>query len=412
MKKLFIIFVLFVFLVGALNAQDASVQMYESKYYKVYSEISQQHAQSLAEKLDAYFELYNTYFHFDPDNLSGKLKVKLLSTAESYQKYLTRTVPNVKNSFVFLQYKNKNKSELVGYYEENATFDSAIIHHGFIQFLKSFVINPPLWIQKGFAIYFEKSTYDETTKTVTYRENLSWLETLKDYIARTDFETKLTHLYILDDLLTLDITDAEAKVDVFYAESWGLVSFLLNSEYKSYNRLLWDAVGALSQDATKSKNEAAVNASAFKWVNSNIFQADFLQYVIDVKSFPELIQLGMDEYTEGNFEASEKAFNKALTIDDTHYIPLYYLGLINYAKEDYIQAEYYYRSAIELGGNAGLSYYALGVNSFADNRFEDAIFYLSQSVDIDPNGYGTKSEQLLIRIEEDIEAANAFGGGL
>ena len=410
MKRLFIITAALVFAAGLLSAQNSSTQVYESKYYKVYSEISQTNAQQMAERFDAYFDLYNTYFHFDADSLSVKLKVKLLASKESYERYLARTVPNVKNSFVYLQYKNEEKSELVGYYEDNDTFESSLAHHGFIQYLKSFVHNPPIWMQKGFAIFFEKSAYDESQKKVVYRENLSWLETLKDYISKSDFANNMTELFTLADFLVLDISQAEAKVDVFYAESWGLVSFLLNSEFKSYNRILWDAIGALDKTAVKSANEQSVQAKAFNWVNPNLFQADFLNYAQEVKSFPELVQLGMDEYANGEFDLAQTAFTKALTIDDTHYIPLYYLGLINYANEDYAMAEYYYHSSIQLGGNPGLAYYALGVNSYADNRYDDAIFYLEQSSDLDPEGYGVKSGQLILRIEEEIEAADAFNG--
>ena len=130
MKKFFIVITLVVFIAGLINEQDAdgttgdtagstdttetavtaaapaAAQMFESDYYKVYSEISMTHAQQTAEKLDAYFELYNSYFHFDPSALTTKMKVKLLANQESYKKYLARTVPDVKNSFVYLQYKN------------------------------------------------------------------------------------------------------------------------------------------------------------------------------------------------------------------------------------------------------------------------------------------------------------------
>ncbi len=408
MKKLFILVLLIVFFTGLVNAQETS-QVYESKYYKVYSEISQTHAQQTAEKIDAYFELFNTYFHFDPSELSVKLKVKILSSEDSYKNYLARTVPDVKNSFVYLQYRNEEKSELVGFYEDDDSFDSAMIHHGFIQFLKSFVKNPPLWLQKGFAIFFEKCVYLADQKKVSYKENLAWLETIKDYVEKSDFAGGSTSLYPLEDLLTLSTAEAESGVDVFYAESWGLVHFLVNSEYKSYNRALWDAVGALQADATKSENESAIDAKAFSWINPNLFQADFLAYVSEVKSFPELVQYGMDEYAAGDLEDAEEAFDKALKIDDTHYIPLYYLGLINYDNGDYAMAEYYYHSALQLGSNVGLAYYALGVNSFADNRYEDAVFYLEQSVDVDPSGYGSKSQILINRIQEELEAEKTFG---
>lgn len=413
MKKIAGIVILFILGMSIAYSQSIAIFSAEGTYYKVYSEISQAHAEETVKKMDAYFTFFNGYFHFDPATLGTKMKVKIFSSRESYDKYLARIVPNIKNAFVYLQYKNEEKSELVGFIQEDdENAEAVLVHHSFIQFLKSFIYDPPLWVQKGFAIFFEKSSYISDQKKVVYKENLSWLETLKDYIVKSNFDKMISDLFPLQTLLTLDVESANNRIDVFYAESWGLVSFLVNSEFKIYNRVLWDSIALLEKENTRKQNEANLQKYAFSWINQNLMQADILDYIDNVKTFPELVQLGMDSYTAEEYDKSEAYFQRALALDNTHYIPYYYLGLIYYTKNDYALAEYYYHSSIQMGGNQGLAYYALGVNSFADNRFDDAIFYLEQSNNIDPKGYGLKALALITRIKEEVEALQTFGDNL
>ena len=83
---------------------------------------------------------------------------------------------------MYLQYKDLAKSELLGFYLDDSSFQKAVVHHGFIQFLKAFVPNPPLWLQKGFAVYLEKSTYDLENQSAEFVDNLVWVKTIKSII--------------------------------------------------------------------------------------------------------------------------------------------------------------------------------------------------------------------------------------
>ncbi|HAK46885.1 MAG TPA: hypothetical protein DCO79_13330, partial [Spirochaeta sp.] len=156
MKKLLFCAV-FILLTVFIFAQD--MNLIESNYYKIYSEVSVGHAAETAEILDSYFEFYNNYFHFDTTDLSYKMKVKVFKDKDKFDEYLSDIIPEEKSSFVFLQYNQPDKNELVCYYSDENSYARYLAHHGFMQFLKTFVPNPPLWMQKGFAIYFEESYY-------------------------------------------------------------------------------------------------------------------------------------------------------------------------------------------------------------------------------------------------------------
>ena len=182
MKRLLLTVILFCFALTFSFAQTGAFQEAASDHYRVFSEVSLAHAQETADMLDAYLNFYNTYLHFDTNDLSAKLKVRIFANKTNFDSYLSTLIPQKRDSFVYLQYKDLAKSELLGFYLDDSSFQKAVVHHGFIQFLKAFIPNPPLWLQKGFAVYIEKSTYDEENQTVDFVDNLVWVKTMKNII--------------------------------------------------------------------------------------------------------------------------------------------------------------------------------------------------------------------------------------
>ena len=395
MKRSLVVFVLILALTAGAVAQTGAFQEAVSDYYRVFSEVSQTHAQETAEMLDAYLELFNEYLHFDAGSLETKHKVRVFANKTNFDSYLSSMVSEKRDSFVFLQYRDLAKSELLGFYMDEDSFAKALVHHGFIQFLKAYVPNPPLWLQKGFAVFFEKSTYDAANQKATFKENLVWVKTLKAILARESG----TDLIDLPTLLTINVDGANEKIEAFYAESWGVVSFLANSPIKQYNRVLWDTLSVLSPEAEMDANSSAIASRVFRWIPADQAVADFQAYMGTVKTFPELVREGMAFYSEGKLDSAEKSFLKAIERNEAHHIPYYYLGLINYSRKDYSLAEYHYLTSQQMGGELGLTYYALGVNAYADNRFDDAKDYLSKAGQADPFGYSEKTEALLQKIE-------------
>jgi hypothetical protein len=395
MKRFLVATILLTTALTVSYGQTGAFQEASSNNYRVFSEVSLAHAQETADMLDAYLQLYNEYLHFDTDALDAKLRVRVFANKANFDSYLSSLIPQKRDSFVYLQYKDLAKSELLGFYMDDSSFQKAVVHHGFVQFLKAFIANPPLWLQKGFAVYLEKSTYDSESQTSQYVENLVWVKTVKS-VANGDSGYDFISL---DELLDIDVDTANGKIESFYAESWALVSFLAESGVKQYNRMLWDTLSTLSSEASMTENSRVVMSEVFGWVTTDQFYGDFQEYMDSVKTFPELVKSGMELYATNEFEAAEQSFLKAITRNDNHDIPYYYLGLINYARRDYTLAEYYYLTSQQMGGELGLTYYALGVNAYADNRFGVAKDYLRKASDADPFGYEEKTAALLQKID-------------
>ncbi len=394
-KVLFILFIVAV--VFSAAAEEPELNTVESARYQVYSEISLSHAQETAEKLEAYFDLFNSYFHFIENELPAPMKVRIFRNKEGFDTYLKQFVPEAKSSFVFLQYSDPGKSELVGYWTEGENFNRYLAHHSFLQFIKTFIPNPPLWLQKGFAVYFETISYNPEEGVAELKDNLGWVDTLKGYISEDTEEG----LIPFPTLLTIDVESANANLNRFYSQSWGLVYFLLNSPVKAYNRILWDSISALQRDNSRKENETAVIRHAFEWVLKKDFDTAFKNFIRSLRTFPDIVEDGMSLYASAQYEKAEIDFIHAISLRRDHPVPYYYMGLIKYARKDYISAEYYYEMALQRGSDPGITYYALGVNAFADGRIGDAVNFLNMAQEADPLGYGERAVQLLVRIESE-----------
>ena len=377
---------------------------YNSEHYAVHTGISEEFAQETAKFLEGFFDLYTGYLHFDPESLDGMMKVRIFKDKGSYDAYLKNIIKNSRSSFVYLQYPDPKKSELIGYRADpEDSFQKKLIHHGFVQYIKSFIPNPPLWLQKGFAVYFENCGYDSETGEVTFRPNYSWVETLRQKIDQ-DPSLSNPDLFIpVQNLLYIDQDSAVVKLESFYAQSWGLIDFLIHSETKNYNRLLWDAISSLEASASMTDNERKVVSNSFEWAAKDQLVSDFVAYINNLQTFPDLVQSGIDAFSTGEMDTAEKDFQQALNLRQDHYVPYYYLGLISYNRGEYSMAEFYYLSAVKNNGHADLIYYALGVNAYADNRLDDSSFYLSQSVEAG-GSYSSLSSDLIEEIEVNDEA--------
>ena len=363
----------------------------ESRHYTVYAEISAERAADLDSRLEALFGLFGSYFHFDPALLPVKLRVREFRNKAGFDAYLNQVAGQTKDDFVYVHYSSLERSELVIYQKDGSDAESSLAHQAFVQYLKAFIRNPPLWLRDGLAVYFESAHWDQKAKALVFPENLAWLETAKAINAKKSF-LPLTRL------LTLSADDAKANLDVFYPEAWAFVSFLTGSEDKAHNRMLWDALSALKPEASLADNQAIVAKLFGDWLGTDSTEAAFIAYLGSKKTFAELVNEGVSAYGSKNYTSSRSAFESAAKLDSSSYIPPYYLGLIAYSLGEYALAETSYRGAMALGCDEATSNYALGVNAFAQNRAEEAKAFLLAAKAKAPDRYGTKADELLKRL--------------
>ena len=367
----------------------------ETDHYRVFAETSQTQAEDVARKMEAALVLYNGIFHFYLAQLAAKFRVKVFRDLDSFNAYLDKVLSQKRTDFVFVAWSDPERSELLTFPKEDKAFTASLLHQGCIQFIKGFIDNPPVWLREGVATYLDGSLWDPAAGSFIAQPNLAWLDTLKS-IIRGETPNKLIPFA---DLLTLTRDQAQAQMDIFAPQSWGLVQFLLNATDRSYSRVMWDSIVALDPKAGLDDNSQRALKKGFGWVMDPQLLQDFQAYMLSFKTAVDLVKDGIDLYTNGDLANAELSFTKSLALEPASATATYYLGLIEYSRKNYARAEDQYTKASQLGANAGVINYALGVNSFAAGKNADATRYLTLAKQSDKATYGDRVDALLKRME-------------
>ena len=377
------------------EAGEEQVFTYESTYYLVQSFHSQAQAKAGAKRLDAYFDHFNSYFHFDFDQLGYKLRVHLFNSQATYDTYLTSLVAETSDEFAFLHYNDPSQSELVGAIEADGVFDQSFTHQAFVQFIRSFIHDPPLWLREGFAVFFEEIIYDESSETVEPGKNLPWLDTLKSLL----FGERKAELLGFQQVLSINLDTAKKNIETFTPQIWGMVYYLVNTDNREHNRVLWDAINALEGDANLLRNSSLLYEKSFEWIGIDNFEDSLRTYFNSIKTYAELIEEGIASYDLGDFDEAEKIFQQAIAHEDNNHIPHYFLGLINFNRGNYAAATANYQQALAQRQNNAFIYYALGLNALANNQQAEANEYLETTIQLDPDGFTEKAGEILEKVD-------------
>lgn len=366
---------------------------HESDYYQVRSQVDIENAREIGSRLDAYIRYFTDLFHFDLDDLEYKLGVRVFGDQEAYTSYLTTLIDESREDFVYLHNSNPERSELVGAITDSSGLDQSFTHQAFIQFLRAFINNPPLWLREGFAIYFEDIQFD--SGQIIPGNDSSWLITLREILTGDRSAEALS----LQNLLLIDLPTAKEEIEVFYPQSWGIVYYLLNTDVKEHRRIIWDAINSLDPDADLATNSRDIFQKTFQWVDIDDFQQNSNGYFEALKTPRELIEAGVNDYELGDFESATANLLKSIERQNDNYIPYYYLGLIDYNQSNNESARAYYMQAIEKGQDDALVYYALGLNAFTDKQYDEAIEYFDTAVELDPEKFTERVKDIRARIE-------------
>ncbi len=369
---------------------------FQSDHYRIVSEVSTSHAEETADKMEALIALYNHHFRLPLDELRSPLRVRVFASKVQFEDYLHRLIGTTRNGFVYLHYGDPGKNELIGYVGDEDSLEASIIHQGFIQYLRAFVSNPPLWLREGFAVYFERMTYDAENDHAIYTENLDWLDELRSILDEDQDPQPIP----LGAILAMDTEAARANIDVFYPQAWGMVSYFLGSSDRAVNRLMWDTISALEPGADLGDNIRRVREQSFRWYDTELLVEGFIAHVESMRSYRDLVEDGMRAYNTGDLGSAERHFVAASDIDNSAYLPYYYLGLINFDNANFELAEYYYQVALTNGADEALVSYALGVNAYADGRYATAREQLERAIELGGESYQAQARDLIGRIRD------------
>ena len=345
----------------------------------------------LLARLESLYSIYEKVFHFDDSALPGKLVVREFATKADFDAYLVKLAGESRSDFVYVHYANPLKRELLVYDKPEPDYDSSLAHQAFVQFLKAFIEEPPLWMLDGFAVLFEDLHFAGDSSTPVAQENLAWLPTVKALAAKGG-------LMPLDTFLRESPEDAKANIDIFYPQSWAFVSFLVNDGAGDYTRLLWESVATLDPKASLDVNQVAFARRLSDWYGLDATQKAFESYLKSRMTYPELLSLGTDLYAKNDLDKAAAAFGEADNLDPSGYVAPYYLGLIAYAKGDWTRADSMYRTALARGSDSAITGYAIGLNEIARGLIKEGTDDLAKAAAANPDRYKAKVDDILARL--------------
>jgi len=341
-------------------------------------------AQALARQMEARFAAYNRVFRFNPGRLPGPLRVRAFGDAERYESHVGALMGGgaAPPGAIYLHFAQAEMRELVIHLGSEG---DALPFQAFIQFLRAFVPNPPIWMRDGFGVHFATLGFGEDGEPA-HGENLVWLDAVK---AMGELPTPEAIMR----------ATAPGDMENFPGLAWALVSFFLNSGNDGYLRSLMEGFMVLSDAAAAGENAAAVADRVAMWNDMGEMARDFRDYVGSRVSFSDLVAEGQRAYGSGWKDRAEEAFRRALEIRRDHYAPWYYLGLIAYNGGDTGAAERYYRIALDLGADEASVLYALALNAATAGRTGEAISLLRQSAELAPDRFGERAEALIWQLD-------------
>lgn len=383
MKKIFVIF-LACFAVLNLNSLEVT-----KGFYTITGEISRQKAEMLADVLNLYHSKFNNIFRFNPDGPGFKYQVLVFPDKEGYDRYLSETISQTREDFVFLKYSKPEKSQLVLFDCGEGTWNKSLARQSFFQYLYGNIQNPPLWIREGFGIYFESLLYDTKARDLKYVQPLAWLDTVKSQRSKGEKYSALDIISALPDTF---------PSSTLYPQAWAFVYYMMNSADSSIQRLFWDSLFQLSVKGSIENNTTAVQKSILQWISPKKLNTGFETWLNETKTWSELLTSGINYYTDKEYQLAEKTFEAAVQRNDRDSTAYYYLGLISYNNGDYVTAETYYRTALQLGAEPGTVNWALGLTAYANSKYAEALEYLNEAKKISPDKYGQRAAELIEKI--------------
>lgn len=375
-----------------------TTQSYVSNHYSFAYPDTFQSIETLANTFNLYWDTFNEIFRFNPDSSLRANHVVILEDKGSYDMYISARIGETRNEFLFLKYQKPELSELV-LYAENGKLPTSPVSMGpslnrqlFLQYLYSFISEPPIWIRDGFQAYFESLHFDSNTQTIQFLPYPAWLETAKN--LNSDATRALNSEKILS-AVTGSFDAAR-----FYPQAWAFISFLLNTEKGKYQRFLCETFifleGSENYNRKSQQENTDLIKTRFSRFNSTVAcDADYSVWLSEQHTFAELLQSGVSAYNAGNYSESWDMLKKAYTFRQDDPMLTYYLGLVAYAEKDYSAAEAWYNISLKYGADISTVNWALALNAYAEKRFPEAKVFLEVAKTINPARYNDKATKLL-----------------
>lgn len=309
---------------------------------------------------------------------------RLLPVADHFDSIIPTTVVVFRDDAAYRPFEplyRGQPSDVAGYFQSSPDVNyitlsadqqrtrstSALAFHEYVHLLvKNSFQRAPLWFNEGLAEFYSTFEIADGNRKVKLGKPIkSRVHTLRR-----------RELLPLSTLLSVDdqspYYNEQGKRDIFYAESWALVHYLLNGRDKLRRPQLLRYLDLL---ATGQSNDEAFQ-QAFQ-TDSATLENELRQYVQAGRYAEQAVAFAQP--LEFNTELESAALSDAEV--------RFYLGDLLLHTNRFEAAEAYLLESLRLDENLASAHAALGMLRLRQNRFADAIKYLERAVALNPQNY-------------------------
>ena len=308
-----------------VQAHNASMKMYDSPYYKVYTDLDRDQAREAVLRMTRMAEEYNARTQaFFSGTIKQKLPFYLFSKAQDYYAAGGPTG----SAGVFMVAGGEGKLMAIADTSRDGTAGGftwhTIQHEGFHQFVHYVVRGDiPIWVNEGLAEYFGEGVFtgDAMITGVVPQERGA---RIKQAIANGTFKSIEDMMLMSPSQWSDDLSTAN------YDQAWSMCHFLAHGENGKYQRAFAAFLQGIGRGQTWEKSWQATFGSVAG------FEAKWKQYWMNLADDPTaalyakatvatltnfLSRAASRKQTFENFDAFIKTDSSALKQNETDWLP-------------------------------------------------------------------------------------------
>jgi tetratricopeptide (TPR) repeat protein len=420
-----------------------------SSHFVVVTNSNEKQARHVADQFERMRSVFHTLFpklRIDPDSPIVVLAIKDEKNFRALEPAAYLAKGQLKLGGLFLRGPDKNY--VLMRLDAEGEHPYAIIYHEYTHLLLSKAEWIPLWLNEGLAEYYQNTDIHEKDVALGQPspENLQLLRENRLLPLATLFTVDQSSPYYHE----------ENKGSIFYAESWALIHYLQQKQFKDRSNLLADYLTLVSQNVDpvaagsrtfgdlkqlQSTLDGYVRQAAYQYfrmpgatdVDDTSFQvqalttpqadairADFLAYNLRMEDARTLLDrvlqqdpnntlahetMGFLAFREQHLDEARKWYAEAVKLDSQSYLAHYYFAAISMqtAMDTVAPAEVEssLRASIKLNPNFAPSYDRLAVFlAMHHDRLDEARLMELSAIQLDPGnlGYRINTANILMQM--------------
>ena len=384
-------------LISVANAKTNWIRI-QTKNFTLVSDASESEVRKVALKLEQFRSALAVIFPKTRLDTPTPTTVLLFRSDEEFRPFKPRVKGKIQEEVggYFLRRADVNYIVLAADNPAASTYE--IIFHEYEHYvLHTNAQRLPVWLDEGLAEFF--SSFEASDKEPK--------ATLGDPIARHVFYLRDQSFMPLKTLLTVDrkspYYNEGRKAGTFYAESWGLVHYLMLADEGKHLAQLQQFINSLSEDRPieelfrrafqtdlkplEDQLKKYLSGRMFPVLNVGFTERLAVEKEMTTTNLPE----AQTEYYLGDLflkmnrtEDAEKRLKKSLALDPTLASSEALLGTLT-AEKTPDEARKLFESAINHDPKNYLAHYWLGRMFLRDKKYDEAIKSYQQSVSLRPD---------------------------